>query len=125
MTEPARRAIVLVDHGSRREEANALLEAVAGRARRVLDGAVVIAAHMELAEPSLPAAIVLAAAAGATEVVVVPFFLSPGRHTVEDLPRLCAEGAAAAGGVRWRLTAPLGEDDLILEIIRRRVADER
>lgn len=123
MSRSIRRAVVLVDHGSRREEANALLDAVAERARRVLGDVRVIAAHMELEEPSLPAAIVQAAAAGATEVVVVPFFLSPGRHTVLDLPRLCAEGAAAAGGVRWRLAAPLGEDDLILEIIRRRVEE--
>ena len=114
--------VVLVDHGGRRDEANALLDDVAARVSRALGGTRVIAAHMELAEPSIGAAFRQAADAGARAVLVVPFFLSPGRHTQEDVPRLCAEGAAAAGGLAWTLAGPLGDDDLVVELIRRRVA---
>ena len=47
------RAILLVDHGSRRPEANALLEEVARQVRQRLPGRVVGVAHLEIARPNL------------------------------------------------------------------------
>ena len=41
---------------------------------------------LELAEPSIPDGIQRCIDAGATEVVVVPYFLSAGRHVSEDIP---------------------------------------
>ena len=49
-------------------------------------------------------------AQGAKAVVCHPFFLSPGRHATEDIPRMLADAAAKypevpeswwCGGVRW------------------------
>ena len=45
------RAILLVDHGSRRAEANAQLEVLAEGVRRKRPGWVVHTAHLELAPP--------------------------------------------------------------------------
>ena len=45
-------------------------------------------AHMELAKPSLAEGLARCAASGASEVVVCPYFLGPGRHTSRDIPRL-------------------------------------
>ena len=76
---------------------------------------------MELAEPSLAAAFERAISRGATEIVVHPFFLSPGRHVSEDLPRLCRQAAAATPQIPWRLTEATGQSaaiyDAILECI--------
>ena len=48
------RAILLIDHGSRRAEANTLLGEVAARVKeRIGDDAIVEAAHMEIAEPTI------------------------------------------------------------------------
>ncbi|MGH7383336.1 MAG: sirohydrochlorin chelatase, partial [Candidatus Methylomirabilales bacterium] len=47
------RALLLVDHGSRRGEANAVLVQVADIIRRQSDFAVVHYAHMEIAEPTI------------------------------------------------------------------------
>src|SRR5690348_4525173 len=76
-------ALVLVDHGSRNEAANASLEAVARDVARLAGDrfVAVLAAHMEIASPSIADAFESAVAAGAGLVVVVLYFLAPGRHS--------------------------------------------
>lgn len=116
------RAIILIDHGSRRAESNARIVQIAqGIAARCPDS-IVEAAHMELAEPSLLSAFERAVSRGATEIVVHPYFLSPGRHVVEDIPRLCEEAAASHPDVRWSLSEPTGASPAIYDAILDRVA---
>jgi sirohydrochlorin ferrochelatase len=79
------RGIILIDHGSRRDESNArILEVAAGVAVRCPDS-IVEGAHMELAEPTLASAFDRAVSRGATEIVIHPYFLSPGRHVIERI----------------------------------------
>lgn len=115
-------ALILVDHGSRAPEANALVERVADavRARGGFD--LVYAAHMELAEPSLRGAVREAVAAGAASLTVVPYFLAPGRHASVDLPRIVVE---VAGDVQVRYAAPLGFDEALVDLVLRRAGDAR
>ena len=117
------RAILLVDHGSRRPEANAQLEALAALVRARSDAAVQVA-HMELAPPSIAEAFAACVETGAEEVVVVPCFLAPGRHASEDIPRLVAE-AAAEHPVRWQVTDVLGAHPLLAELILVRAGLQR
>src|SRR5215213_10018150 len=83
-----RNGIIIVDHGSRRDESNKMLEEVARlfgeRFRETYD--IVEPAHMELAEPSIATAYAASVKRGATRVVVVPFFLGPGKHWTGDIP---------------------------------------
>ena len=64
---PMSRAILLVDHGSRREEANALLDAVAEAVRGRAGDVVVRVAHLEIAKPAVGDAIDACAAEGVTD----------------------------------------------------------
>lgn len=116
---------MLVDHGSRRAEANAILERMAALLQHALPDDVVRYAHMELAPPSLAEAVDACAAAGAGEVVVHPYFLGPGRHTSRDIPRLLAAAARRHPGLRTRLTEPLGVDRRIVEVILDRLRAAR
>ena len=52
-------------------------------------------AHMELAEPSLETAFDACVAAGATTVVIAPYFLGPGQHWDRDIPALAAAACRA------------------------------
>lgn len=107
------RAVLLVDHGSKRAEANQALERLAIEVEAILaaSGSVarVFAAHMELAEPSIPMAIGAVVAAGATELVVQPCMLSRGRHFEEDVPQLIRETLGSSSEVRVVLGPPLSE----------------
>ena len=101
-----KRAVLLVDHGSRRPESNAQLEALAERVRERMPERLVAVAHMELAAPSIADAIDACVAGGVEEIVVHPYFLGPGNHTREDIPRLVAGAGARPPGGRLEKTQP-------------------
>jgi sirohydrochlorin ferrochelatase len=115
--------IVVVDHGSRRAEANDAFLALVERFATQSGFAIVEPAHMELASPTLDDAFARAVARGATEIVVHPCFLLPGRHWNEDIPRLCDAASRAHGGVAWRMTGPLGDSPQLLDAIRQCIDD--
>jgi sirohydrochlorin ferrochelatase len=116
-------AVILVDHGSRRPEANAMLDAVAQLYARQAGVPIVEPAHMELAPPSIAEAFARCVARGATTVVVAQYFLSPGRHSRSDIPALVAEAAAAHPGVAWRISEPLGIDPRLADVLHARVTE--
>jgi len=117
------RAILLVDHGSRVASANAALDEVAEQLRLRLPDRLVRVAHLEIAPPGIGEGIDACVAAGASEIVVHPYFLSPGRHTSHDIPRQVEQAAARHPGVRVRLTPALGPHPKLLDVIVERVAD--
>jgi sirohydrochlorin ferrochelatase len=114
-------AVILVDHGSRREESNALLVEAVRLFQQETGLPIVEPAHMELAEPSIDTAFSRCIARGATTVVVFPYFLSPGRHWHDDIPRLAADAARQHSGVKFLVTAPFGLHPLMNEVIRQRI----
>jgi sirohydrochlorin ferrochelatase len=107
-THQAGRAVVLVDHGSRERAANAQLARIARALRRRLAGQRVAVAHLSLVAPGVGEAIDACVARGAREIVVVPYFLAPGRHATRDVPRLAREAAARHPRVRVRVAEALG-----------------
>lgn len=115
--ETAGTALVIVDHGSRLPEANRVVEAVAAEIAGRGEYLAVEPAHMELAEPGIAAAFARCAAAGARRVIVIPYFLAPGGHAREDIPRLAGEAASAHPGVEWAVAEPLGLDARIMDIV--------
>jgi sirohydrochlorin ferrochelatase len=113
--------VILVDHGSRRDESNELLLEVTRQFAAASGLPIVEPAHMELAEPSIATAYARCVARGARTVVVFPYFLLPGRHWHEDIPRLAAAAARQHPGVRYLVTAPLALHPLINDIISQRI----
>jgi sirohydrochlorin ferrochelatase len=116
------RALLLIDHGSRRDEANGVLIQVAEIIRRHPEFPVVHYAHLEIAEPTIAQGFDACVADGAHEVIVHPYFLAPGSHYSEDIPRLVAEAAARHPGVRWTITEPLGLHHKLCEVVLERVS---
>ena len=118
-----RTGIIIVDHGSRRDESNRLLERVAQAFGERFAGqyGIVEPAHMELAEPSIATAYGRCVERGAERVVVCPYFLGPGKHWTSDIPALTREAAASHPGTTYHVTMPLGLDDLILDLLAKRV----
>lgn len=104
----AERALLLVDHGSRRVEANQVLEELAAAVRARRPGERVATAHLELAAPGVSEAIDALIAGGAREIVVQPCFVAPGRHGSADIARLVHEACLRHPGVQLRAGAPLG-----------------
>jgi len=114
-------AIIIVDHGSRRRASNEMLHTAAERFAAQSQYTIVESAHMELAEPTIAQAFSKCVERGATEVIVFPYFLSPGRHWTEDIPALVANAAMEHPGMRWLVTAPFGLHPGMLDIINDRI----
>ena len=115
--------VILVDHGSKVPESNMLLETIAAAYRQHADWSIVEPAHMELAEPSIDTAFGKCVDQGAEFVVVMPYFLGPGRHSGQDIPRLAESAAASHPGIGHLVTAPLGMHDLLLNVVDQRITE--
>jgi len=113
------RSLLLVAHGSRRRESNdevrSLAEGLRGRAGGRFD--IVQCAFLELAEPSISDGIDACIASGAGTVVVIPYFLSAGRHVVEDIPELVAAKRRQHPKVRIELAPHLGAAEDIAQLL--------
>jgi uroporphyrin-III C-methyltransferase len=115
---PASTAILLIDHGSRLYEANAMLHDVAALVAETAGvDTIVQPAHMELAEPTIAQGFATCVERGAREIVAVPYMLSPGRHSTQDIPRLVAEAAAPFPNLEWRVADALGVDDRLAHLV--------
>jgi len=117
-TNTKKLAILLIDHGSKREASNQHLQFIAETYQAsiiqrdatstyteemstIRSGreTIVRAAHMEIAEPSILTSLRnIITIDKATEIVCVPYFLSPGKHSTVDVPNLIAEAKEVLGG---------------------------
>jgi len=118
-----RQGIIIVDHGSRRAESNQMLEQVTAlfHQRFAQRYEIVEPAHMELAEPSIATAYAKCVERGAERIVICPFFLGPGKHWTQDIPRLTADAAKQFPGTKFHVTQTLGIDDMILDLLQKRI----
>lgn len=113
------KALLVVAHGSRREASNdevrALSELIAQQAGNDYD--MVRTAFLELAEPLIPDGIEQCIQAGVDEVVVMPYFLSAGRHVAKDIPEEVAPKQAQYPEKQIRIAPYLGAADGIAELM--------
>ncbi len=120
------RAILLIDHGSRRSEANEMLHCMSTLVQRMAGPSVLVHyAHMELADPSIEAGVKACIDGGATEIIAFPYMLSPGRHSTSDIPRLVSDAARAHPDVRVRVTSAFGIEAELGDVILRRAGVPR
>src|SRR5947209_14944508 len=85
------RGVVFFAHGSTVESANQAVREVAKTAAESGGIGLYEAAFLECSRPDLAAAIEKLVAQGATDVLVVPYFLTLGIHLQRDLPRMVRE----------------------------------
>ena len=109
-------AIVLIAHGSRAVAANQAHQKMAVDLEAML-GMPVWAAFLELADPLIPSTIHQAVAAGATKVLVLPYFLYPGRHLSLDIPELVASTSAMHPDVEIVTMDGFGADPAVLGLL--------
>ncbi len=112
------KAILLIDHGSRRDAANEMMDCMANLVQAMAGTEVVVRyAHMELAEPSIAAGVRQCVEAGATELIVFPYMLSPGKHSTGDIPRLVAAATTDFPALHFRVTSAFGVHEKLAELI--------
>ena len=81
-------------------------------------------AHMELADPDVARGFTDCVEAGATDVTVFPYMLSPGRHSTKDIPRMVAQAAKTFAHVTFSVTPAFGVHEKLAELVLDRAGIE-
>jgi sirohydrochlorin ferrochelatase len=114
-------ALVVFAHGSKVDAANQAIREVAARVA-VRAGYITEAAFLEIAAPGLPRAVEMLVGRGASRIVVLPYFLAPGRHAARDLPRIIEQLRGIHKGVRIEAAANLDGHPALVGILLDRAA---
>jgi sirohydrochlorin cobaltochelatase len=101
--------LILFAHGARDPRWSEPFEAVAAQVRAQRPGVPVRLAYLEFMTPDLPTAGAELAAAGCTDIAVVPLFLGAGGHVRKDVPVLLDALRAAHPATRFTLHPAIGE----------------
>ena len=111
--------LMLVAHGSRREESNLEIKSLAQKIElfKVKQFEIVMPAFLEFAKPSITEAIDNCAVIGATKVTILPYFLSAGVHIAKDIPSEVEKGAQKNPNLDIEIADYFGSRDEIAEIL--------
>eukprot|EP01038_Epipyxis_sp_PR26KG_P012666 gene12666-16981_t len=109
--------IIIVDHGSKKEEANLNLLQIVDRFKQRSNYPIVEAAHMEMAEPCIETAFKKCVEQGANHIICHPYFLSKGKHVQTDIPNLLELASKEYPHIKCTITDPIGMQDSILDLI--------
>ena len=111
--------LVVIAHGSRRQASNREVMDLGSRLQHSASDRfqLVETAFLEIAKPSITEAIESCIQRGATCVTVVPYFLSAGRHVVEDIPGIVEPVAQKYKAITIHVTEHIGASDSMEELI--------
>lgn len=111
--------LVVVAHGSRRKASNEEVEILAGKvAAKLPDNfSAVKVAFLELASPSIEATIDGCYQEGASEVLVLPYFLSAGTHVAKDVPYEVAKTMDKWPDKKIEIAPHIGSLDSMVDLV--------
>jgi uroporphyrin-III C-methyltransferase len=123
MRGESKSGVLVVGHGSRRQEANNDVREAARKIGERGRFPLVEAAFLEIEHPTIAEGFKGLVERGACKVTVHPYFLSPGRHTRGDLPREVRAVAQCFPGVSYQITEPLSAHPLVIEASIERIRE--
>ena len=117
--------LLLVAHGSRREESNIEIESLSEKISKFESKEFdkVMPAFLEFASPSISEAIKDCAEVGATKVTILPYFLSAGVHITRDIPNEITEASKGNPGLEIKVANYFGSRDEIAQILLKTALD--
>jgi sirohydrochlorin ferrochelatase len=107
------KALLIISHGSRRDSSNQEVNQLAERVQGLLgdEFELVVSAFLEIASPLIPEGLQHCIDQGATEILILPYFLAAGRHVAEDIPEDIADIRRANPQVSMTLAPHVGAAD--------------
>jgi sirohydrochlorin ferrochelatase len=118
LSTPARKVgVAIFAHGSVIESANESVRAVAAQFASSAGLDLVEPCFLELGRPDLAEAVRRLVERGASRVVVVPYFLTLGKHMQRDLPRIVESAGSNHPGLEITVTPPLDGHPAMVEAL--------
>jgi sirohydrochlorin ferrochelatase len=125
LNKPNSTAVILLGHGSRVPQAGKSMEKVAEGLKVRYGYKVVEICYLSRLGPHLPDAFKKCVKQGANSVVVIPYFLHEGLHIVLDIPAELQDLASQYPHVSVILGKNLGFDDVLVDLVEKRIADSK
>jgi sirohydrochlorin cobaltochelatase len=119
MSDP-KTALVVIAHGSPREESNDDVLRVLELVRRTSKYQWVQPAYLDCNAPNIDDAVEICVNAGAQYILCVPHFLHVGRHVALDIAYILSELQKKFKNVEIRLGPAIGQSPLVSEILLQR-----
>ncbi len=114
-----RKSLLIVAHGSRKKVSNIEIHQLANNISMKLKSfPIVEACFLEIAEPSIPQGIEICVQKGASEVLIMPYFLAAGRHVIEDIPNIVNNERAKYPGITITSLPYFGSSPVIVDILK-------
>lgn len=118
-------AVILLGHGSRVPDAGRDMQRVAERLREKYGYDLVEVCFMSRLGPHFPETLEKCVRRGARSVLVVPYFLHEGLHIVLDIPEMLQEEARRYPGLQLRFGPGFGFDELLVDLVEKRIGETR
>lgn len=118
-----KQAVILLGHGSIREQANVEVRNMWKMLAEQLPDLQISGSYVEVAEPTLEQEIGRLAEQGVERIVIVPMFLTRGNHLSNGIPRILEAMRQRYSHIQIELTRHLGVDPLLAEIIKNRLRE--
>ena len=120
--------VAILAHGSRGERGMAEITEVLHRLSRgvssfLAPGVEVVGAALQFNHPNLDEAVAYLVGQGATRVVIVPYFLFPGRHITEDIPHFVKSLKAVYPEIYFVIADNLGLDEYFIDLVAKRILE--
>jgi sirohydrochlorin ferrochelatase len=111
-------ALLIVAHGSRRVESNDEVRQLAKQLKVMTNRFdTVECAFLELESPSIPDGLNQLIHSGVKEIVVLPYFLSNGRHVASDIPSEIAGVRDLHSDVNITQAPYVGRSELLQQLL--------
>ena len=113
------KALALIAHGSRREQSNIEVVMLAEKLKQKCSDhyPIICTGFLELAEPLIPDAIKQCIDAGATSIIVLPYFLNSGLHVIEDIPTIVNDIVRNYPDVHIKIAHHIGASPLMIDLL--------
>ncbi|MGC8659879.1 MAG: sirohydrochlorin chelatase [Desulfomonilaceae bacterium] len=122
MGDSIKKAIILMGHGSRVPDAGRHMEQVATGLKDKFGYNIVEICYMSRLGPHFPEIFEKCVTQGASEIVVIPYFLHDGLHLVLDIPEMMQEIGSRYPNVKLVLGENLGFDDTLVDLVQKRIS---
>lgn len=120
--------VVILAHGSRGElgapEVDETLRRVTGGIKQLLSpGVEAIGAALQFNRPNLEEAVEALIKQNVRRVVIAPYFLSPGRHVIEDIPQCIEKFKRDYPDIQFAVSDNLGMDESFIDLMAKRITE--
>ncbi len=118
-----KKAVIVLGHGSKAPQAFETLKKYGEMVKSKSRFEIVEVASLQFNKPDLPEALDSVIRAGATRVVIVPFFLYNGIHMQKDIPEAIKAEKTKNPEVDIVLANHLGADNRLVDIVLDRIEE--